>query len=107
MSLKKRLVAILGSLQHFQTEVSDSRYGDCAAALTIDSACALEVTRRVTGYGVTIHARFAHINALTKLPCIIVLVSLGNAHTLLFCVFNPLRTRRKANRYCHQNAEAS
>ena len=71
------------------------------------SACAFELARRVAGYIVTVHAGSAYINALTKLPYIIILVSQGDASTLLIRVLNLLRTRRKADSHCHQNNEAS
>jgi hypothetical protein len=45
--------------------------------------------------GVAVHAGFAHINALTELPGIIILVSLCNAHALLIRVRNFLRTRAR------------
>jgi hypothetical protein len=69
--------------------------------------CAFELTRRVAGNVVTVHAGFTYVNALTELPCIKLLVSLGDASTLLIGVLNLLRTRRKADSYCHQNNEAS
>jgi hypothetical protein len=71
------------------------------------SACAFELTRCVAGNIVTVHAGFAYINALTKLPCIKLLVSLGDASTLLIRVLNLLRTRRKAECCRQQNNEAS
>jgi hypothetical protein len=61
-----------------------------------DSACALELTRRVAGNVGAVHAGFAYVNALTELPCIKLCVSLGNAGTLLIRVPGLLRTRRKA-----------
>jgi hypothetical protein len=73
----------------------------------LDLACAFELTRRVAGNVVTVHAGFTYVNALTELPCIKLLVSLGDASTLLIRVLNLLRTRRKADSYCHQNNEAS
>jgi hypothetical protein len=76
------------------------RFGACLA-------CAFELTRRVAGNIVTVHTGFAYINALTKLPCIIIFVSLGDAHTLLIRVRNFLRTRCKADSCRHQNNEAS
>jgi hypothetical protein len=71
------------------------------------SACAFELTRRVAGNVVTAHAGFANINALTELLCIKIAMSLGNASSLLNCVFNLFRASRNADRHCHQNDECS
>ena len=72
----------------------------------LDSACAFELTRRVTGNVVAVHAGFAYVNALTELPCIKLCVSLGDASTLLIRVLSLSRTRRKADSR-RQNNEAS
>ena len=64
-------------------------------------ACAFELTRRVTGNGVTFHAGLAHVNALTEILCIKIRVSLGDANTLLIRVLNLLRARRKAETCRH------
>jgi hypothetical protein len=55
-------------------------------ARNADSACAFELTRRVAGNVVAIHAAFANIDALTELPCVKILISLGDAKTLLIGV---------------------
>jgi hypothetical protein len=58
--------------------------GVIANRTNLDSVCASEFARRVARDGVTVHACFAYINALTELPCIKLRVSLGDASTLLF-----------------------
>jgi hypothetical protein len=74
-------------------------------AAQVDSACAFEFTRRIARNVVAVHAGFTYVNALTELPCIKLLVSIGDANTLLIGVLNLLRARRKAD--SHQNNEAS
>ena len=81
--------------------------GVTAICTNTDLACAFELARRVTGNDVTFHARLAHICALIEILRIKIRVSLGNASTLLIRVLNLLRTRRKADSYCHQNTDAS
>jgi hypothetical protein len=71
-----------------------------------DSACAFELTRRVAGRSGAVHAGFAYINALTEVFRIKLLVTLGDASTLLIRILNFLRARRDADGYCEQNNEA-
>ena len=87
--------------------IAPQRYGPKRSTLTRHSACTFEPTRCVAGNAVTFHAGFAHINALTKLPGVIVTVSLGDARTLLFGMRGLLPARRKPEGCCRQNNEAS
>jgi hypothetical protein len=74
---------------------------------TADSACASELARCVTGKRVAIHAGFANVNALNEVSCIEILMSLGDAMTLLTGVLRFLPTRSKAGRTSHQHNETS
>jgi hypothetical protein len=60
-------------------------------------ACAPEFAGSVAGDGGTLHANFAHVDALVELLCVIVRESLGDACTLFAGVLHFLRTRRKSN----------
>jgi len=70
-------------------------------------ACTSEPARGVARNRVAPHAGFADVNALAKLPCIVVRVTLGNAAALLVGVLHFLRARRKAGSQCCQENEAS
>jgi hypothetical protein len=59
-------------------------------------ACAPEPARRIAGNGVPVHAGLADANALVDFSGIIILVSLGDAGTLLIGVLDLSRTRREA-----------
>jgi hypothetical protein len=91
--------------------VAKKRIGESASWRGIgnrcDSACALELTRRVAGDSVAVHAGFTYINALTELSCIKLLVTLGDASALLIRVFNILRARRQKDSERRHNNGAS